>query len=696
MSVRKYENQIYAGVLGKLLGVYLGRPVEGWSYEKIKKRFGYISDYNNEEVGVPLIVADDDISGTFTFFRALEDYGYNSDITSEQFGKTWLNYIIENQTIFWWGGYGRSTEHTAFLNLKNGISAPKSGSMETNSRAVAEQIGAQIFIDAVAMACPGNPGLAVTLVRNMAKVSHDGIAVEAACHLAALESMAFEEKNISILLDRAVQFIESKELSEVIADVRRVCAQETDWRRVREYLGETYAYEKYPGCCHVIPNHALVIAAVILGGDDFQKSLSVCVSAGWDTDCNAGNVGAFNGIRLGIEAINSGVDLRGPVADFMYKVSADGGAVITDAVQQTSKILQAAAALKGESTDLPNSRFSFAYQGSVQGFQRCKCDTGAKVVISNQNEKKAGENGLRVQFQDADKEHLASIETLTFVDYPNLDGNYTVVASPTLYSSQTVTSVIYTEDEEPVKVKPYILYYDRQDHVQTCCGKEWKITRKQQEYQWRVPDTEGMPIFKFGYQIYGNIKTEGTVIIKEIDWKGAPQEYYQKGLLISDPRKPHPYWIKGFTNSADQFFADFRRTHCIISDEEEGLAVTGTSDWKDYSIEAELYICLHEEAGLVIRSNGQKRYYAAILKDFTRVQIVVVNDGERTVLGEANISYPEDEACVVKLSAKGAAISLKVDKELVLSVEDNTYQSGGAGFFVKKGSMTCNSFKITS
>ena len=28
MSIKQYENQIYAGVLGKILGVYLGRPVE--------------------------------------------------------------------------------------------------------------------------------------------------------------------------------------------------------------------------------------------------------------------------------------------------------------------------------------------------------------------------------------------------------------------------------------------------------------------------------------------------------------------------------------------------------------------------------------------------------------------------------------------------------------------------------------------
>ena len=68
MSVLKFREQIYAGVLGKIIGVYLGRPVEGWSYDKIRETFDEVKYYVHEKVGVPLIVADDDISGTFAFF----------------------------------------------------------------------------------------------------------------------------------------------------------------------------------------------------------------------------------------------------------------------------------------------------------------------------------------------------------------------------------------------------------------------------------------------------------------------------------------------------------------------------------------------------------------------------------------------------------------------------------------------------
>ena len=126
--------------------------------------------------------------GTFTFLRALPDHGNRREITPAEIGQTWLNYIIEGRTILWWGGMGNSTEHTAFLRLKQGIQAPQSGSMALNSQVVAEQIGAQIFIDGWGMVAPGDPQLAADLARRAASVSHDGEAIYGAQVIAAMEA----------------------------------------------------------------------------------------------------------------------------------------------------------------------------------------------------------------------------------------------------------------------------------------------------------------------------------------------------------------------------------------------------------------------------------------------------------------------------------------------------------------------------
>ena len=57
-----YSERVYAGVLGKVIGVYLGRPFEGWSYQMIQEKLGDIEHYVHDKLGVPLIVTDDDIS----------------------------------------------------------------------------------------------------------------------------------------------------------------------------------------------------------------------------------------------------------------------------------------------------------------------------------------------------------------------------------------------------------------------------------------------------------------------------------------------------------------------------------------------------------------------------------------------------------------------------------------------------------
>lgn len=72
---RDCEEPVYARVLGKIIGVYLGRPLEGCTYEQAQGRFGDVSGYLHDELRQPLVVTDDDISGTFALLRALPDHG---------------------------------------------------------------------------------------------------------------------------------------------------------------------------------------------------------------------------------------------------------------------------------------------------------------------------------------------------------------------------------------------------------------------------------------------------------------------------------------------------------------------------------------------------------------------------------------------------------------------------------------------
>lgn len=239
--IQDYEKKVYTALLGKVIGVYMGRPFEGWKKAAIEKRWGQIDRYVHADCNVPLVVSDDDISGTCTFVKCLEDSGLYENTPAEFYGWNWLNYIMEKQSILWWGGVGRSTEHTAFIRLKQGYKSPQSGSKALNGAIVAEQIGAQIFIDAFGMIAPGNPEMAVRLAKYAGEVSHDGEAVYGAQVVAAMVAMAFVENDINKIMDAAVQFIPADSLiAHVHRDVRAWALADADWRRTYARIKQKY------------------------------------------------------------------------------------------------------------------------------------------------------------------------------------------------------------------------------------------------------------------------------------------------------------------------------------------------------------------------------------------------------------------------------------------------------------------------
>lgn len=696
MKFQALQERIYAGVLGKIIGVYMGRPVEGWSYPDIQDRFDEIWYYPHRRVGVPLIVADDDISGTFGFFRALEDCGYSDDISPKEIGETWLNYIIEDKTILWWGGPGRSTEHTAFLNLKNGISAPASGSVQQNGRAVAEQIGAQIFIEAFAMSCPGDPEKAASLVRKAASVSHDGMALDAACHLAAMDALAFREHRLDIILDEAFHFISDNRMKTLVSNVREICAACSDWRVVREKLDNQYGYHMYPGSCHIAPNHAMVLASLLCGGDDFQKSIMIAASAGWDTDCNAGNAGAFNGIRLGLDGLDSGTDLRAEVADRLLVITSDGGEAVSDAVQETRKIVKAVC----RRTDLPNSisnkRFSFEYPGAYQGFMRCPYSSAPEHAVQIRPD----HAGLAAACFGVGRGISADFSTPCFVEFTSAGANYLSTASPSLYETQTIISHAFIRDFDgsSVSLKIYVIYDDGEG-PKHCYSPRYPLNGSVSEQIWTIPSLNGAPVLRMGFSVSSGTRFTGTVLICDADWHNAPKRFSQAGILMKSIWDTSPKRLQMWTSSAKGFAADMFHTFCIAHTEKNGVVTIGTRDWSDYTVQSTLTFSLHEAGGLVLRSRGHRQYYAACFRGGTCVQLLAAaKNGARKILAECRYPYERDIPYSVAFSCEGQELHLSINGETVLSAKDesNTYSSGGCGYFIDSGSMLADNFSVSS
>ncbi|HXT36746.1 MAG TPA: ADP-ribosylglycohydrolase family protein [Chloroflexota bacterium] len=695
-----YAERVYAGVLGKLIGVYLGRPFEGWTHERIMAELGEISYYIQDPRGLPLIVTDDDISGTFTFLRALADHGNRLDLTAAQIGATWMNYIIEGRTILWWGGLGNSTEHTAFLRLKRGIPAPQSGSAALNGKVVSEQIGSQIFIDGWAMAAPGDPALAADLARRAASVSHDGEAVYGAQVLAAMEAGAFVEPDLNQLIDTALTFIPRDSLiARLIDDVREWRRGDNDWRRTRKRIGERYGYDRYGGNCHMIPNHALIHLGLLYGGDDLQRALLITNTSGWDTDCNSGNVGCFLGIKNGLAGIDAGPDWRGPIADRLYLPTADGGRAITDALTEAYHVVNSGRALAGESPVAPKhgARFHFDLPGSFQGFQPDHDSPFARpATLENvAGHSRLGCRSLAIHYHHLSAGQPARIATPTFIPFgtPAMRG-YTLIASPTLYSGQTVRAELSADEGNAGEVtcQLYARRYGAGDAPVLIEGPEVTLRPgSAQELVWRLPDTQGTPIALVGIAVRAEDGAQGTVYLDYLTWGGAPT------TVLGAPPDGGDMWRNAWVDALDRFDRRLSDPYRLVQNHGTGMLIQGTREWRDYEVSTTFKPHLAESCGLGVRVQGLGRYYAVLLGADGKARMVKELAGQ-TVLAEITLPWELGRTYTVKLEARGPRLRGWVDDQLIFDGEDShqTLDGGGVALICTEGRVDCGAVRVTA
>jgi ADP-ribosylglycohydrolase len=698
-----YTERVYAGVLGKIIGVYLGRPFEGWEHDRIISELGEIYYYVNERRDLPLknntlVVTDDDISGTFTFLRALPDYGNSLDLTPAQIGQTWLNYIIERRTILWWGGLGNSTEHTAYLRLKDGISAPESGSIALNSKVVAEQIGSQIFIDGWAMVAPGDPELAADLAQRAASVSHDGEAIYGAQTVAAMEAQAFVESDINNLIDTAVSLIpKDSVIFRMIDDIREWHAEEKDWRKTRERIAESYGYHKYGGNCHMVPNHALIIHALLHGEDDFQRSLMIVNTCGWDTDCNSGNVGCLLGIKNGLAGIDVGPDWRGPVADRMYIPTADGGRAITDAVTETYSIVNIGRALTGEKPVVPKdgARFHFELPGSVQGFQPDEdIDSKGTVMLENvEGYSERGRRSLAIRYEHVAPGRVARITTPTFIPPEAIDmSDYALLASPTFYPGQEVQARVVADgdNDRAVACQLFVRTYDGNDELATNRGPETVLKPgSDYEFQWRVEDTGAQPIAQIGVEISSDEATGGTVYLDYLTWKGEPD------VELGRPAEDGTMWRRAWVCGVDRYDPRWPETYRLIQNQGRGLLIQGTREWKNYRVSAPITPHMVVSAGIGVRVQGMRRYYALLLASGGKAQLIKALDGD-TVLAETDFPWQFDVTYELALEVRDNRLRASIDGKDLFDVANNNraLASGAVAFVCEEGRMESEVIRV--
>ncbi|MDB5505402.1 MAG: putative rane protein [Devosia sp.] len=688
MQTQDIYDRIYAGFIAKAIGVRLGAPVEPtiWSYERIRDTYGevtqYLRDFKN-------FAADDDTNGPVYFIRALRDYGL--DASAADVGRTWLNYAAEEHGMYWWGGFGVSTEHTAWRNLRAGMEAPESGSIATNGTTVAEQIGGQIFIDSWGWVNPGNPQRAADMSAMAASVAHDGDGLNGARFCAAAIAQAFLATSIAEIVETGLATIDANttyaRVARAVIDFHR--ANPADWRACRDMLAADWGYDRYPGVCHIIPNAGVTIMAILYGEGELCRTAEIATMAGWDTDCNAGNaaaiVGTFQGLQPGWDKY------RKPINDFLVASGVVGTVNTVDIPSFARELTVLALRLRNE--DVPalwdedwerrGVRFDFDAPGATHGF---RSEPFNQITLKGSTARPGpnARGSLEIQLDRLERGQGGRIFWKPFYRRADFDDErYRPMFTPLADAGQVVKFKLWLDPwngDGNLRVAPYVR--------RTMSGAieetgAWLVPSSEgwQDYEFVIPEG-AEAIDEIGVQVeyFGRLKFLGRLFLSEFSVSGP-------GRVIIDPKLENPEW-GGITRFA------WNRGHWTLA---EGVihahtagdadAWTGNAYLRDVTVTADLTPLAGVSHLVVARVQGTERFYAGGFEGGEAV--IVREDHGATVLARAPFVAEPGRQYVVALTARGETLSLSIDGVEIVTATDSTFRYGQAGLHMASaGRMT--------
>lgn len=659
--MNKMLERIYSGFIGMNVGIRLGAPVEPapWDFQRIAQFYGdirgYVKNYRN-------FAADDDVNGPVYFLRGLLDNGIRKELTPQVVGEAWLNYAREGIGLYWWGGEGVSTEHTAYNNLKRGIPAPQSGSIAQNGIVLAEQIGGQIFIDTWGLINLGDPRNAARMAVTAASVSHDGNGLHGAAFLAACMAAAYTAGSVDEILDAGMAEIPAGCTYAAVVNAVRDFHRENpdDWRACMQYLIDNWGYDKYGGVCHIIPNAGVCVLAMLYGKGDFSRTVEIAAMCGWDTDCNAGNVGTVLGVYCGLAGIPA--HYRAPINDFIVLSGVSGYLNNLDVPTYCKFLYQLSRLIHGQEEDrdvkLPKGGellFDFTLPGSTHGLR-----------LSNELRymKHTASGGMQLIIDRVLPADNCDVYYKPFYRREDFDDErYKPVFSPTVYSGQTLHCRLiphfYLSGE--IYVRPYVLTAVRRERYD---GElVWLKDGEPAELVFRIPDTDGDCIAEIGFHIEAAPGTVSRVFamleLQEMTVTGKGEYRIATALCREEFLQQIP-----FSLNRGAWHTDGGALLC--GTEEPAQAYTGSYYATDVRVLSDVRAA--EGSCVVVRAAGTRRYTSAGFLTEGKVGFRVHHAGTYTDF-TADYPWQPGKTYRVTVIVRGRTAELMLDGETVCRAE---------------------------
>ena len=298
-------------------------------------------------------------------------------------------------------------------------------------------------------------------------------------------------------------------------------------------------------------------------------------TAGWDTDCNSGNVGCILGIKNELEGIQKGPDYITPVNDIIYLPTAYGSETMTDALLESQNIINITRRMNGLQSKVikNNARYNFEMETATQGWMVDKTnDNNLNTSVSNVEFKSDnGTRALQVSFTDLS----FGLSSEVFVDsffpewFTKLEGyqvqryfHYDYVACPIVYTGQKIKTEIISRSEKDLRINLFIKYWGDGDKLIKITSEDYNLKANENSVlEWSVPDTFSNPIGQIGISINSDDNISGKLLINYLNISGSPKMTFKRPDHIDEYKRGIFYkeevygqlWKRAWVNDVDKW-----------------------------------------------------------------------------------------------------------------------------------------------
>lgn len=352
----QYHRRVYGAWLGRSIGCLLGKPVEKIPREGIEEILRATGRWPLQTwftaVGLPEEVSqrwpwnrrsapvaleenirgmpeDDDLNYPILALALIEEQG--PDFSTDDVATLWLNSLPAGRAF--------TAERAAYRNLLDARPVPETA---THHNPFREWIGAMIRTDLYGWVNPTDLPSAVHMAWRDARLSHTRNGIYGAMWSAALAWASLSASNVNEVLDEAIRVVPpGSRLHTAITfgrELGNACDRsDTSIRTSLDALHREYGHLHW---VHVLNNAATIAFALSAGQGDFVSSISLAVTAGWDTDSVGATVGAVVGALLEGEIDSYWTEpLQGRIATSIpAKNLVDGALSIADLAERTSAL----------------------------------------------------------------------------------------------------------------------------------------------------------------------------------------------------------------------------------------------------------------------------------------------------------------------------------------------------------------------